>query len=319
MSDIEQVEFHPTREWILLTQAWLEASSTEDTVEFADKMAKLRRWMDIQKESQDIRIAALKLECLALRKIGQVFLDNPYAGIKLPPRLKRSALAFGKLSDREFREMMSDIKHPMAPSTVVLMKAREQEQEDLAKRLRDVLAGDMQRPLNVYEHLDVRFAAAKLLSELMLDNTPFTVAEAALQLAQRLEGDPGEDSFWMDEQIQVVLRDIIRRALTEEGAAVRDRPIYTNGEDVQMPRFITYQEEGIGWVRVPWVYASLDQLEAMAKLRRAQVKALDIVASDLEALLVELRDRSKGQAYSTLADLVIESWYRQEQPNTPDN
>ena len=151
--------------------AWVaQIASPENLAWDSDRFKDLRNLLRTRKAASDLRIQAVKIECIALRRIGLAGLAD-----KLKYENKKIALELAEMSDEDFASLMDDCDNEYSPASFLrrLDSEKEWRQNYYAGRVDDI-----------NPNLELRFEFRQLLE--MLEG-PFTVQEAADQLFLRLE------------------------------------------------------------------------------------------------------------------------------------
>jgi hypothetical protein len=136
----------------------------------------------------------------------------------------------------------------------------------------------------------------QLLDQLYDAGDPFSVSAATDQMIEVFAeheiidfSDPrdnsGAECQIVREGVAASLRHaLMDAAMTDEGGY---ESVYSNvlGGLINRPKFVTYTDPDVGWVRIPWHRAGLLQLQEMAAFRRRQVEELSASADKLTELV----------------------------------
>lgn len=251
--------------------AWLADTSDPHEVHDIAERAKLAHTVfKTAKQSAEMAHQALRVHATALRKLAHLK-EIPM----LSPHLRKPAAWLGTMSEERFAEFL-DALNPWDSLVKHYRDAfRDKEREDLLRRQREVARGHHKNP--VRDNLDdVTVAAKTLLGILSTTEERFTIAEAAVALGEEL--GLGQ----IDALTESGLAEIMRHAIQADRQMME---VKVDGRLVRCPAFITYRENELGWVRVPWRLATLSQLNFMAELRAKQAAEVVAASADL-ALLV---------------------------------
>lgn len=266
---------------------WVEASETVDqAADVANKSRQIADWLKVQQASEEARVAATRLECIAVRRVAQL------GGVdRLRPVDRRAALSFAALSDEEFKVVLDAAPIIGKPNSIFQYLRNKQEEtirEEITGRRvkRAIVDGFPEDPDPIEGQVKIARAAAELLDGLSLEGRPFTIDDAGRELGERL-AEETEDGWWSSDELRPALREAIREA-------IRLAPPSQDETSGPRPDIVTYYDNQIGWVRIPWQVASIAQLGAMVELRQQQAKAMQGAADQLASLYVGLLDSAEG-------------------------
>lgn len=286
-------QIHAAMDWVR------DESNFQAVSDMTEKARLLREVLRLRKASSELRIEATRLECQCLRRLGQL-------GTKEKGHWGATARAFAAMADAEFDELMASISDVGSPNTIRLRWEHKRYEEQRQQRYRQsVDSGRTFAPYDFTERPDIHvvgvdgFVSAverllaletpedladqvrDLLGDLVAHGEPFTVAEAAAKLAVRLGLEPDAlDDYGAKE----LIREHIRRDMSEEP-----------GE--YWPRFVTYHDDEIGWVRVPFNRATVEQIRYMASTRLVQAQQYMNKAESFAEKVTEVFGRSPKNAY----------------------
>ena len=271
-----------------------------------DKFKDLRNLMRVRKAAANLRIEAVKIECIALRRIGLAGLEG-----KLPYENKKIAKRFAEMSDKDFEALIADCNNQHSPAA--FLRNIEYEWRDRQRYYRG--GGDW--PID--DNLSFNFEVRNILETLGAEG-PFTVAEAADKLFDRIAsyhfettgGDlPGE---FADEPLREVVRKVLM--VPEPGSTV-----YARGVEITIPHNVTYHAPS-GYCRIPWKDAMLSNYRAMVEIREKQAAELVAKASAMRALLdlldevLESESMSANEGLTRLMRRGVVSRKKEEQNGT---
>lgn len=282
-----------------LAQWVAEIASPEELAWEGDKFKHLRDWMKTHRAAKELRIQAVRIECIALRKVGMAGISH-----KLRSTWERKAADwFASLSDERFRAILDDSANTTSPASVMNhYSGEERKVTDWISDRRAHVEDEAGNERTFYD-LGIAHAVSEVLADVVKDGEPFDVASAASVLYDRLN----EESAYHDEQIPVELageplREVIRRALRAPGPADR---VAVGDLTLTVPQFVTYQAAGGDcWQRVPWGSAVLWQLKKMVELRREQAASAERAAERMEALYTSLHAAQAFTDSKQVADLI---------------
>lgn len=247
----------------------------------AEKSARLREWLKATKAASDLRIAAVRLECTALRRLALLWEDASERPSGIHASSWKAARGFASLEDDEFERLLDDLTQASSPGTLYRQVRHQFEAAERDRRRAEGLVDFVREVHDEDEYYEeqaargLRDSATTLIEALDVVGKPFTVASAAVDLGAALtECVPMRDvADWQNDDIQSVLRDVVRDAITHANDDVSD-----------VPRIITYHDQALGFVRVPSSAANLSHLLAMAAFRRKQADEAVAAAAELEGL-----------------------------------
>lgn len=286
-----EARFTQIREW-LREEATLQETSTA-----AKDIRDLSNWLRIRKTANALRIQAMQIEATALRRLGKAgFLDS------LRPIDKTLARWFAGMDQDEFDEALQQIAEPESLPTWRMRVLRGKEQAQRQDAAENVLKGNPVSPADPSalsdkseglfpERRELHDAAVTLLAAVVAQHHPFRIDESALSLAAQLR-----EEVWNDTAGHVLLARLIGFAL--DVVSDRSPELYlrwrVDGAVIYVPTAVTYEEDDLGWVRVPWSTASPAQLEAMVAHRTQQANEAAGDAENLRRLADVIRDSKFG-------------------------
>lgn len=262
---------------------WVVAAPVEEVCWRLTELGTMRDWLRTQKAATSLRIRAVRLELIALRKVATGGLAAKIAGSS---QLQSAARWLATLNDIEFAEALDEIDGEKTP--IALYRADRAEREAMSAALSgDEGSSDWKhRKENDRSAIDDdsrRQAATAILRDVIESGEPFTIAEAAERLADRLNLDieTREDTA---EGLREMVRSAIRRG---------DRSVPVD-EWSRLPVAFTVNNRDDTYTRIPASTATVGHLVAHeAEVRQRAVSALRH-ADELRDLIVqismELRD-----------------------------
>jgi hypothetical protein len=212
-------------------------ATAEELAWNSDKFKELRNLLKVQKAARNLRIEAVRLECIALRRVGQAGLEK-----KLPVSERRVSTWLAEMNEEEFEKLLDDSVNDVSPLS--LMRACENERRDLRAHIGGY--GDFDPDVDICEW-GLEYEAKNVLRSLEQFES-FTVEEAADALLDRLEEKwegrlPRE---FADKPLREVVRGVLR--LPEPGKGL----VRVGDTVTYLPGFVTYCDGREGtWLRIP--------------------------------------------------------------------
>jgi hypothetical protein len=261
-----------------------EYASPEQLAWASSDFKQLRDLLKAQKAATDLRIQAVRLECVALRRVAIAGLAE-----KLSASNRSAALWFGEMTDNEFEQTISDCQNATSP--ISFMRQMQRERGHLGAWFN---GGHKEYVQN--EPIDLKLETAAILQSLS-DLESFTVAEAADALYDQLS--LVWDSNDLPREVAgAPLREVIRQVLR---APEPGSDLIRIGERVfTLPNYVTWHDSG-EWRRVPWHRALLKHVRYMAEMKQAQARNMADAAEELTALYEALESESTHETDSAEA------------------
>jgi len=257
----------------------------------------LREWVKIHKAATSVAIEANRLFARAIRRLAQL-------GGELP---NSAAVSTGRwlarLSDEDFLYFLGKVDQNRTIHSVCKEWRAEQDRIWRIQHRQMAESGEADHPVNAYSpervwtqptREDVKESANRLIRDLADAGTPFCREDVVAALADAI----GVNSD--DATIRAGLVEIGNAAIREAdhqeripGSGQFKRRVLCWADDdedrpVNLPTFVTYEEESLGWVRVPWESATIGQLRSMVAWRKAQAEAVTQRAQAFDRLLVTI-------------------------------
>lgn len=256
--------------------AWVIEADVEEVCWRITEIGTLREWAQAQKDATALRMKAVRLELIALRKIAQGGLSAKIGGA---PQLRSCAKWLATLSADEFGEVLEQIDGERSP--IGLYRADKAQRDAMAEALsKEQRPSNWQHvvnwkrpPVSVEDGAELRSAATVLLRDLLDEGEPFTVSEAAERLGQRM----GLDVEVRGETAEG-LREMVRSAIRHGS---RNLPV--NAWAIVPVAFTVEQADG-EYVRVPASKASIGHLVAHEREVRRRAEATMKQADELRSL-----------------------------------
>jgi hypothetical protein len=249
-----------------------------------DKFKDLRNLLKVQKAAQSLRIEAVRLECVALRRVGQANLHG-----KLTGHDARVAKWLANMSEDEFGKLLEDSDNEVSP--ISLMRFREGQEQRLGSYIRGSGDFDPDYDISVY---GLEWEAKNILRS-MEQFDSFTVEQAATALLERLT-EKWDCIDLPREFAETPLREVVRGVLRmpEPGKdLVRVGDVVT-----YLPSFVTYCDSQSTWQRIPWKRAQVMHFRAMVETRELQARQLQDKAAEMRALLDAIDIASEAESES---------------------
>jgi len=252
-----------------------EYASPEQLAWASSDFKQLRDLLQAQKAATELRVQAVRLECVALRRVALAGLAE-----KLSASNRSAALWFGEMSEDEFEQAIADCQNATSP--IAFMRQMKREKGDY---LRWFEGGGSDEP--EAELIDLKHEAKSILHSLSHLES-FTVAEAADALYDRLK-ETWDDEDLPREVAGAPLREVIRHVLRapEPGSSL----IRVGDRVFTLPNYVTWQDSG-EWRRVPWERALVKHVRYMAEMKQAQAKEMLEAAEEMTALYEALESES---------------------------
>lgn len=250
----------------------------------SDKFKDLRNLLKVQKAAESLRIEAVKLECVALRRVGQAGLEG-----KLTHHDAAVAKWLAKMSDQEFDKMLEDSANQVSP--ISLMRACKGERQRLGSYIPGSGSFDPDEDISEFA---LEWEAKNILRS-MEQFDSFTVEQAATALLDRLT----EKWDGMDlprEFAETPLREVVRGVLRmpEPG-----QDLVRIGDSITyLPSFVTWCDNDKMWQRIPWRRAQVMHFRAMVENRELQARQLQEKAAEMRTLLDAIELASEAESES---------------------
>jgi hypothetical protein len=306
---------------LFLVREWIGTlDSSEEAAHAVKVVGEYREWMRIKKVAADMRVEALRIECVAIRRVG-VLGGSRYL---VPGNLRRVATEMAEMTATEFDKWLDRITVDSGPITPygLWQQQREKAQRALdyargeaygrgeAERAlgpvrprRRRIDGEYLREYGTYDPDDIRDAIGVVLGSAIQDGAPFTMSDAVDNVCRQL-GDSIPEPLSDNLEFRRGLAESIRYAIAADAQGV--------GKTVNSPRYVTFSDDAEGWLRVPWEAAHLDQLRNMCELRQRQAKEMAEAAARLQALHDVLAKAHAAHPDVTrlihLASLIEDDW-----------
>lgn len=266
---------------------WIDdCTDVEQLTSARQSIYEAREWMRIKKLSEALRREALRIECVAIRKIVQIG-----SRVDLPSHLRTTGEFFAGMTDEEFNRLLDECVYASSPKAFLNHWNGERER----RRVQDeawtlgVTGRPWQEPREepdggvgegwYPDEFNFAMAVKQILLVREMTGDAFSVDEAVEQLHEAL--DPHLDSeLHRDMDFHQALAEVVRSALRAEVAGP--------AQGMDTPRFVTFCHAEHGWLRIPWASAHLDQLRYMARTRREQASQVAAAADRLDLLVQRL-------------------------------
>jgi hypothetical protein len=263
-------------------------ATAEELAWNSDKFKDLRNLLKVQKAAKSLRVEAVKLECVALRRVGQAGLEP-----KIGMHDRAVAKWLAEMTDDEFDKLLDDSSNEVSPLS--LMRACRDEQRNLSNHIGGYGSFDPDADISVYS---IEREARDILRALEhLDS--FTVEEAANELFNRFE------SYWGNELPREIadapLKEVVRGVLRipEPGRGV----VLVGDTVTELPGFVTWSDSN-EWRRIPWKSASVAHLRVMVETRELQARQMVEKAQEMRELLNVIEMSAKSESESADAAFI---------------
>lgn len=289
---------------------WVQSvQNVEEIAWNSDRFKQIRDWLREHKTAKELRIRAVRVEMIALRRVAQAGLTS-----KLTTSQDRSAAEWAAdLPDAEFEEMLSALEKVVTPYG--FMRLYKGEKENVRSWLADsshrggVRVDETGEPVTQWRDesaVGLIFEVNDILDAQGAES--FTVAGISDELRSRLVEYLGDIGVPSDPLMEVIagepLREVVRAVLRapQPGQMVR----VAGAGELPVPKWVTYTDEGgVGERRrIAWGGASILQFKAMCAEREKQASDLVRRAARLRAV-ADAMERSIPLAKSErCADLI---------------
>lgn len=264
----------------------------------AGQAGRLREWLKATKAAAALRAAAVQLEATALRRLALLWADAAGRPEGIHAATWKAARAFASLADDEFERLLESVVQSSSPGSLYGQVRAKFEAAERNRRRDEGFVAFVREVKDDDEYYDemaarnLREAATTVIDALNLDGQAFTVAGAAVDLSAALSENVHmkDVADWENDDIQAVLRDVVRGAIS----------LANDGVELDgIPSILTYHDADLGFVRIPRSAANLSHLLAMASFRRRQAEQAAAAADELEAIGSLLVNRlSPSEDYS---------------------
>lgn len=270
------------------------ATSTGDEAKDAAEKAKLFvAYAKIHKAAEEIRRAAFRVEAYALRRIGQLRMENQ---LKLP-ETRNAARLFGDFSDQEFSGWILRFHGDSAVGFKRwIVWTEERDRRDTAFDRWE--SGQGGAPVR---HYDPEGAAESVRSAVItlvqaMDGESWTVEDVVTKVLDEFDPDPIRDYGLIRHAMRDVVRNVVNQAVTTVptvqevgGNGIRGR---VGIGDLIAPLMITLESTDHGWVRIPFTMATLTEFEWFVTFREEQAAELTEKAARFRLLLRAMREQA---------------------------
>lgn len=255
---------------------WVKGYASPEQLAWASSDFKqLRDLLQAQKAATELRVQAVRLECVALRRVALAGLAD-----KLSTSNRSVAIWFADMTEEQFEQVILDCQNHTSPLSFMRQMKREQGHYYVW------FDGGVSDEPDIDE-IGLKSEAKNILHSLNHLES-FTVAEAADALYDRLK-ETWDDDDLPREVAGAPLREVIREVLRapEPGSS-----LIRIGEMVfSLPNYVTWQDSGV-WRRVPWKRALVKHVRYMAEMKQAQAKEMLKAAEEMTALYEALEGES---------------------------
>lgn len=262
---------------------WVLEASPQEVTWNADRISEMRDWLKTHKAAKDLRVKAVRLELIALRKIGVAGLAG-----KIKAQQGSAAKWLASLGDDEFTNVLSTVS--AADTPIGLHRRSISESNDVRWWIENARISDGHVIHGIagetFHSVDLHNAVRRVLEEVTTDGESFTIAEAADRLSEALHREGRIEEY--SEPYAAILRGEPLREVVRRATRVASDDTYQDefGEELSRPDFVTYTEDGRGgYVRIPWQSAGLEQFRFMISLRRDQLDTMRRKVDRLEKAL----------------------------------
>lgn len=240
------------------------------------KRAKLgREWVKISKAAKELAVEATRLEATALRRLGQL---EFFTG--LPINQKPVAQWFASQTEEEFKAVLAEADKSSSAVGLWRRWQRQSVIDEAFRRGGRIATGEDFNPEKVTKE-NLAQSAKTVLDVALSNDETISVSSAAFHLAEQLGL---EIDYFEDAAIRSGLAFAIRQAFREH------LPV---GDDEHYPGWITYYQKDLGFVRIPWNIATVEQVLAWAAFREEQANMYIEAAAKASEVGEEVRVAAK--------------------------
>ncbi len=260
-------------------QVQVQTAEPQEAATTADQARQAREWIKVSRGAARLAREALRLECMALRRLGELGED----GIKFVPKnYRRAAKVLGGATQEEFDRALGEVDSWVTARSVSnRIEGKEQERHPEWQYLSDAANGKGKVVLKSSTELSL--AAEVVINSLVAGAETFTVAGAAEALATHL--GLARPSPVVVEGLRGLVREAAKLAST--GSSSPEPLVDANGEAITPPQIVTWEDDG-EWLRMPWTTATIENIRFMADYRMGQAKSVLEAAENLDRLVAVL-------------------------------
>jgi uncharacterized protein (DUF433 family) len=255
---------------LALAARWvLEAATPQEITWHYPNLKDISEWLKVHHAASELRQKAIRLELIALRKIGRS--GKTYIS-RLHVKVQKVAEWLAEMNDDSFNNLLNNVAGTDTPlgllnrskkETAAYMEWLKQKHTEDGGILNEL--GDVG-----YVPMDLNNAVRAILLEIVQAGDPFTVSDATETLMRKLHRNYPELDF-PDELTRGPLKQVVRMAL-RRGSDKATILVDQRGEHVRVPNLVTFQDERGYYYHVPFEAATLDQYEVMAEMRKEQMQ-----------------------------------------------
>jgi len=286
-------------------------TDADEAIASATKVRAVKAALKELGNATDARIVATRLEIALIRRVGQLgAAGTAFHGTQVRSMCHKLA----ELDDNAFEQFLSQVIDDMSPIKAWQRYRPETDSERAVRERWQAKAAEHRKRLledgDYYAEWDrkrqdaevtydaqrkrsaVTHAVAEIISELDMDNRPFSTRELVTKIREDFVAATQNEYEWADDpEIGSLLEEAARTGLREDAIDA--------GYD--HPKRLTYYDSEIGWVRVPWHIASVRHLAAHAEYAQQQADELQSKADALRALRDDWTSRLRdGEQDTTL-------------------
>ena len=259
----------------------------------------MKEWAKLQQDSAAILAELERAKATALRRFGalggSLTLLSSYIA-------RRHAEYLGSLTVSDFDAFLERLIFPKTINQLIKDILDEKDEAEFENDYRQTFLGKKTGSGWPYPSRaeDLRRAAKTILADHLCGDETFTTSEVVERLAESLGMD--EISTLEYKGLTTVVHD----ALTYETIDPSDDFPHAT----KIPAVVTYLDDEVGWVRVPFDRATVGQLRLMLEWRRAQLQSYKDAVANLESIMAAAESKCQGDDSRRLGKLAGQQLHR---------
>lgn len=260
---------HADRGLALAARWVLEAATPQEVTWHYPNLKDISDWLKVHRAASELRQKAVRLELIALRKIGKS--GKEYIS-RLHVKVQKVAEWLADMTDENFNNLLNNVAGTDTPLGLLNRSKKETAAYMEWLKQKHTEDGGLLNELGEtgYIPMDLNNAVRAILLEIVAAGDPFTVSDATETLMMKLRRNYPELDF-PDELTRGPLKQVVRMAL-RRGSDKATLYVDQRGENVRVPALVTFQDERGYYYHVPFDTARLDQYEVMSEMRKEQMQ-----------------------------------------------
>ncbi len=252
----------------------------------------MKEWAKLQQDSAVILAELERAKATALRRFGA--LGGMSVSLK-SSAARRQAEYLGGLTVSDFDTFLDRLIFPKTINQLMNEILNEKDEAEFEKNYRLVFAGKKPGWGASYADraLSLQRAAQTILVDHYCGNETFTTAEVVEALAESMGFEELSPIEYKG------LTRVVHDALSYGTLDLTDDFPRTT----QIPAYVTYLDEEVGWVRIAFGMATVGQLRLMLEWRRSQLQTYADAVANLESVLETAESKSHGDDSRRLGKL----------------